>query len=1273
MKPIRILFVITLCALSHLSHAQQKVRNNLYGSPIENQKGEPINYSQRELETIQKSAKSQQLASSQPVQQVASMLKNSVNASVSSVYSIMGTSIGRKSMHTLDVDGDGETEIVCSATTNTFGIGNFWYILGYDAATKNWKKKWNSIIYDATINCIEVFDYDKDGTQEVILGFSNGKVSIINAKTRDIKAEFSIASSDIKSIVVADADNDLANDIVVATTTATYIVSATTHTTKHTISQGASEVRVGILDNSGKNEIVLSSGFVYKLLGNVLTTEWSGFTSAYSNYYSTECIELADIDNDSKKEIVLAQSWYNIYVYDVDTKTTKYSIKADHDIQSLLLADVSGDGVDDIIYGDGQWGYVHCYNSVTQAKLWSVRNPEHGVAAINYADANADGTKELIWSAGWTSTGADYLYVYSVAQSKILWQSKDINGPFYGLATGDVDADGKEEIVAVSFESESGYDSGVLIILDAITHQLKWESSGTFFSDTWEGVKTLAIADMDNDGQKDIVVATGDLYDGVIYIVDGKTRTIKSKKLFRVEDYSDFEALAIDDVDNNAQKEIYVIDDKFLYAIDPLTWTSKWNVAITYSYNSYGKNIKVADINGDGNKEIIVCTGYIQVVNSNDHSYWRTVENAYTNIDIYDYNKDGQLDIVACTYNGKIEVIDGLTRAKLVSISPESTSITAVRALAFNTNIGFVYSANNKVNVYQNATTCTETQSVCASLGLGNSFQILQSGGNAIEVLTGTALGVSKVAINCIQASTNVLYLKAPANSTATFNITFPGTWTLRGNQTWFAVNQVTGTGNATITVRALQRLASGSRSGVLTITAPNGINHYISIIQEAAAAFLNLSPSTLTVKANNASTASFAISSNVNWTISGDAQWAKADILTGGGSANILLTADQNSTTVERSCTFTVSSPGITSKTVTLKQEAAVLSLEVNTPIVTVGPEASKQNIFNINTTVAWTATSDQTWVRLTPSTGTGSKTVTLDIDANPSTQQRKAIITITGAGVPNRTVVIYQNGMLPMLEVTPANLTLQAKGSLTGVLNLKSNFPWRADCYSTWVKFSTLSGTSNLDISYTADENKTLYSRTAIVNFSNDKGLTCKVTLYQQAGTAFLSIATNSFTVPKNSCTRSVDVQSNVAWSVLSNQDWIVPNFTYGNGNATLKFNIAENKGTAARAGSVILYGTNLSPQVITILQDLTSAVQQSSTSPTVVYPTLFKNQLCVAQAQVGAKLTLYNLQGRVVLEHILTATDQNIPTANLPSGIYLARLQQSSGISTQRIVKE
>mgnify|MGYP003493094996 CR=1 FL=1 len=91
------------------------------------------------------------------------------------------------------------------------------------------------------------------------------------------------------------------------------------------------------------------------------------------------------------QEIVGASAWYKITIFDADRKTPVWEIATDLDIGALLVADADGDGVPEILYGDGQWGKIHAINAVTRADMWSVNNPEHGVSGIALADADLDG------------------------------------------------------------------------------------------------------------------------------------------------------------------------------------------------------------------------------------------------------------------------------------------------------------------------------------------------------------------------------------------------------------------------------------------------------------------------------------------------------------------------------------------------------------------------------------------------------------------------------------------------------------------------------------------------------------------------------------------------------------------------------------------------------------------------------------------------------------------------------------------------------------------
>ena len=77
-----------------------------------------------------------------------------------------------------------------------------------------------------------------------------------------------------------------------------------------------------------------------------------------------------------------------------------------------------------MIIGDGQWGTVHVHDLNTQAQKWEANNPEHGVTNIAVGDVDNDGRGRSALGAGWTSTGADYLYVASTTGTHaIKWRS----------------------------------------------------------------------------------------------------------------------------------------------------------------------------------------------------------------------------------------------------------------------------------------------------------------------------------------------------------------------------------------------------------------------------------------------------------------------------------------------------------------------------------------------------------------------------------------------------------------------------------------------------------------------------------------------------------------------------------------------------------------------------------------------------------------------------------------------------------------------------------
>jgi hypothetical protein len=1248
-------------------YSAKPVPNNLYNKSVVNEKGERINYTRSELESQKVVSKAPQIKQSAP-SNISSISKTPFTGKIDNLCSIMGTSIGRNSMHSLDIDKDGSVELICTASNQGFGAGNFWYIMKYDSNDKVWNNTWASVQYSVSISCLEIADYNNDGMNEILLGLSNGTIEIYNGVTKELIKSASCATEGINSIVYADADNDAVNDIVISCSSKTYILNASTFAVKFTIDKGANYVRVGVLDNTNKNEIVLSTGYVYKLIGTTLTTEWN-YNASNEGY-----LELSDIDNDSKKEIVFAQSWNSIIVYDVDSKTTKYTIKTDLDINSLCLTDVNKDGVDEILYGDGQWGSVFCYNAVTLQKMWSVRNPEHGVCAINYADVNNDGQNELIWTAGWTSTGSDYLYIYDVPGNKLLWRSDDIVGPMYAVASGDVDDDGKQEIVAVSYESESGYQSGILFIIDAETNKLKWKSTGNFITNCWTGLYDVSVNDIDNDGKNEIVIGAGYLYTGSIMIIDGKNHIIKSNHTFSTENISEFYSLTIDDVDKDGKKEMLALNGSNLYVINPVDWSIKWNATLSSSYTK--PVLRSVDINGDGNKEIVVCKGNLLIVNSSDHSVWTSTESNYSNFDIFDYNNDGVQDIVASTSAGQIVVIDGKTKAKISDFTPETTSISAIRVFKSNNSIFFVYSCDGKINLYQSNTNCSVSKYLGSNVGDIESLKLFNSQTSSTEILIGTSTSVLKMYWNVITTSTNSLTIAADENSKASLGITTLKNWSATSDQNWLSINTSTGTGNSTLTVTATANPKAEKRTANLIITENGSNTQLVTVTQDGAIPVLTTSKTSLTIGALSDSSNSLSITSNLNWSASCDQSWLKLGATTGSGNAVLNLTASSNPTIGTRTATITLKGTGILAQTITVIQDAGAAFLTTSTNSLTIAQALNSSRSISVYSNINLTASSDQTWLKVSPTSITNNiatmYTMTFTAQANPTTNTRTANVTISGVGVTSQIVTITQEGQVPAMIVSTNTLNIGAYANSIQTLTIASNINWTASSNQDWLSLSSYSGTNNATITLTAQNNPTVLKRTATVVISGNSVQSQTITVTQAEGAAVLAVSINFISINDQNPQVTFNVVSNTSWIVSSNQPWLLANNISGIENSTVSFSAEKNTTKAARAASLIVSGPGFTPQAITVIQDVTNGIGQLEENAISLYPNPVIDNLIVNNLNNESKIYFYNLNGILMIYKFAETANEKIDVSSLPKGVYTIKISDNTGTKFSKIIK-
>jgi len=242
------------------------------------------------------------------------------------------------------------------------------------------------------------------------------------------------------------------------------------------------------------------------------------------------------------------------------------------------------------------------------------------------ADVDGDGLVDLLWGAGWTDTGPDYLYVANTTgDHAIKWHNVDLGGPFLGPVIGDLDGDGKPELVACSFFSELDYASGRsgrILVFDLATLTLRGISQPVVDNEAGTGVHDLKLRDLDGNGRMEIVIGSDYRYDGVveIYSFDSLNTFRRTWTNATRPVGSPFNFVEAVDLDGNGTRKILAGNYEettgspgvYLYIYDYPSGRNSWkSVNMHKDYHGFNgiTGLVVNDLDGNGSKEIAVLAG----------------------------------------------------------------------------------------------------------------------------------------------------------------------------------------------------------------------------------------------------------------------------------------------------------------------------------------------------------------------------------------------------------------------------------------------------------------------------------------------------------------------------------------------------------------------------------------------------------------------------------------------------------------------------------------
>lgn len=446
----------------------------------------------------------------------------------------------------------------------------------------------------------------------------------------------------------------------------------------------------------------------------------------------------------------------------------------------------------------------------------------------------------------------------------------------------------------------------------------------------------------------------------------------------------------------------------------------------------------------------------------------------------------------------------------------------------------------------------------------------------------------------------SMLDLEALNSSSKTIDVICSAGWSLVGLPSWIAASRNSGTGNGsfTITPRHNYDLSPRQTNGFAVRSSLNGLTKPVSVSQKAfvfdtagetVPEYTALSPVGRTVTVGDCIG---------NWSVKNCPSWISVSSESGSGNTSISLTADENYGAA-RSAVIRIESEYIAENSALCKLvEVSQEAFSFDTNPVTLNSFAALNPVDAVvnmsNTMSTWTVECETGWISVSPMSGMENGSITISIEENVETVDRRGEVRIRSDRNPSLVKVIAVAQEALVFDTTPAQLEeFSALNPVESTLQLVSTMgPWTVENDLTWVHLAPLSGTGNGGITVTVQDNTEPASRTGVIRIRSAKNTTLvKEVSVRQAAFVFDTEpeSLDRFdAVPSGAKTFTLDYSMGT-WTVDNVHEWIKVSPATGDGPAEIRVEVDVNTSTEERSGSFeIVSDRNLSmKKTVTVRQ--------------------------------------------------------------------------------------
>jgi hypothetical protein len=282
----------------------------------------------------------------------------------------------------------------------------------------------------------------------------------------------------------------------------------------------------------------------------------------------------------------------------------------------------------------------------------------------------------------------------------------------------------------------------------------------------------------------------------------------------------------------------------------------------------------------------------------------------------------------------------------------------------------------------------------------------------------------------------------------------------------------------------------------------------------------------------------------------------------------------------------------------------------------------------FRIVSNTSWTASSNQTWLNLSATSGNGCSTVTVTANSiNTTGSNRTATININVSGVLTKTIIVTQSSTttnLPnLLPYNPSDWSdkivlsnvknTNTDNALTPSDSVYMDFAFANSgttdatglfyCWLSLDSINVVEGIRNgLKSGYYSSSKDVVLGRLSEgthkikmivdpineINESNENdNVYIKTFSVSSNGVPFLNTSVTSLSYAFRCNSKTINISSNTNWNIVSDQTWLIPGVNSGSNNSFVTVTAAENSTTAVRYANLTISATGITPITITVTQ--------------------------------------------------------------------------------------